>query len=77
MGFEPTIPEFERTKAVHTLDLAATVMGRSTRSILHIMWDPMDWVEYTMEAYRIFVSNSCHMFIVFLCTYFNLFQISV
>jgi hypothetical protein len=53
------------------------VIGRS-RSILHIMWDPMDWVEYTREAYRILVSNSFHMFILLLCNYFNFFfQIAV
>jgi hypothetical protein len=27
VGFEPTIPEFEREKAVHALDRAATVIG--------------------------------------------------
>jgi hypothetical protein len=27
MGFEPTISEFERVKAVHTLDRAATLIG--------------------------------------------------
>jgi hypothetical protein len=26
-GFEPTIPEFERAKSVHALDLVATVIG--------------------------------------------------
>jgi hypothetical protein len=26
-GFEPTIPEFERTKTVHALDRAAIVIG--------------------------------------------------
>jgi hypothetical protein len=29
VGFEPTIPEFERVKAVHALDHAATVIGTS------------------------------------------------
>jgi hypothetical protein len=28
MGFEPTIPAFERAKTVHALDGAATVIGR-------------------------------------------------
>jgi hypothetical protein len=28
VGFEPTIPVFERTKTVHALDRAATVIGR-------------------------------------------------
>jgi hypothetical protein len=27
VGFEPTIPLFERVKTVHVLDCAATVMG--------------------------------------------------
>jgi hypothetical protein len=27
VGFEPTIPEFERAKTVHALDGAATVIG--------------------------------------------------
>jgi hypothetical protein len=27
VGFEPTIPVFERAKAVHALDRAATVIG--------------------------------------------------
>jgi hypothetical protein len=27
VGFEPTIPVFERTKTVHTSDRAATVIG--------------------------------------------------
>jgi hypothetical protein len=28
-GFEPSIPVFEQAKAFHTLDRAATVIGRS------------------------------------------------
>jgi hypothetical protein len=28
VGFEPTVPVFERAKIVHALDLAATVIGR-------------------------------------------------
>jgi hypothetical protein len=28
MGFEPTIPDFEQAKIVHTLDRAATVLGK-------------------------------------------------
>jgi hypothetical protein len=28
VGFEPTIPVFERAKTVHVLDRAATVIGR-------------------------------------------------
>jgi hypothetical protein len=29
VGFEPTIPAFERAKTVHVLDCAATVIGSS------------------------------------------------
>jgi hypothetical protein len=29
VGFEPTIPVFERVKTVHALDRAATVIGTS------------------------------------------------
>jgi hypothetical protein len=29
VGFEPTIPAFERAKIVHALDCAATVIGYS------------------------------------------------
>jgi hypothetical protein len=34
VGFEPTIPAFERVKTVHTSDHAATVIGRS---VLYLM----------------------------------------
>jgi hypothetical protein len=33
MGFEPTIPVFERAKTVHALDRAATVIGLAMVSI--------------------------------------------
>jgi hypothetical protein len=33
VGFEPTIPEFERAKTVHALDRAATVIGSFTNTI--------------------------------------------
>jgi hypothetical protein len=29
VGFEPTVPVFERLKTVHALDLAATVIGNT------------------------------------------------
>jgi hypothetical protein len=35
VGFEHTIPEFERAKTVHALDRAATVIG-SGNHILHL-----------------------------------------
>jgi hypothetical protein len=30
VGFEPTTPVFERAKAAHALDRAATVIGKSS-----------------------------------------------
>jgi hypothetical protein len=33
LGFEPTIPAFERANTVHTLDRAATMMGHVTRHL--------------------------------------------
>jgi hypothetical protein len=30
VGFEPTIPVFERTKTVHALDRAVTLIGNET-----------------------------------------------
>jgi hypothetical protein len=32
--FEPTIPVFERTKTVHALDCAATVIGKAEMILL-------------------------------------------
>jgi hypothetical protein len=34
VGFEPTIPAFERAKTVHALDRAATVTGISAINVL-------------------------------------------
>jgi hypothetical protein len=40
VGFEPTIPAFERTKTVHLLDCAAIVIGfsclRVSRNVIHL-----------------------------------------
>jgi hypothetical protein len=36
VGFEPTIPDFERAKAVHALDRAVTVIGMYMFSVLDI-----------------------------------------
>jgi hypothetical protein len=38
VGFELTIPVFERENTVHTLDCAATVIGLSTRWAVQIMY---------------------------------------
>jgi hypothetical protein len=35
MGFEPTIPVFERAKTVHALDRAVTVLGKVTHNPAH------------------------------------------
>jgi hypothetical protein len=34
MGFEPTIPVFERAKTVHVLDRAATVIDKEATSYI-------------------------------------------
>jgi hypothetical protein len=34
VGFEPTIPAFERAKTVYALDRVATVIGRNYKSII-------------------------------------------
>jgi hypothetical protein len=36
VGFEPTIPEFERTKKVHVLDRTATVIDET---LLYCAWN--------------------------------------
>jgi hypothetical protein len=38
VGFEPTIPAFERTKTVHTLDRAATVIGGKQEMRAEYLW---------------------------------------
>jgi hypothetical protein len=39
VGFEPTIPAFERAKTVHALDRAATVIGIASSSVeIKIVW---------------------------------------
>jgi hypothetical protein len=45
LGFEPTIPVFERAKTVHALDCAATVIGttlnRMVNNELSRLWKHM------------------------------------
>jgi hypothetical protein len=36
VGFEPTIPAFERAKTVHALDSTATVIGSNSRQVIRI-----------------------------------------
>jgi hypothetical protein len=39
VGFEPTIPAFERTKTVHALYLAANVIGlRAIAKVKSLLW---------------------------------------
>jgi hypothetical protein len=40
MGFEPTIPVFERAKTVHASDRAATVIGHMSTSVLTNISNP-------------------------------------
>jgi hypothetical protein len=37
VGFEPTIPAFERAKTVHALDRAATVIGCNLNTTLYFI----------------------------------------
>jgi hypothetical protein len=39
VGFEPTIPMFDRAKAVHTLDRATTVIGTAHKQVtkMHVI----------------------------------------
>jgi hypothetical protein len=37
VGFEPTIPVFERAKTVHALDSAATVIGNDHAKVNKIL----------------------------------------
>jgi hypothetical protein len=38
LGFEPTIPAFERAKIVHALDGASTVIGHSNILVYHLVF---------------------------------------
>jgi hypothetical protein len=50
VGFEPTIPAFERAKTVHSLDRAATVIGNSSDCLTHVvMW-------FDADSYSVFAS---------------------
>jgi hypothetical protein len=41
MGFERTIPAFERAKTIHALDRAATVIGKDFRGVCRkVFQDP-------------------------------------
>jgi hypothetical protein len=47
VGFEPTIPVFQRAKAVHALDSAATVIG------VRIMGSLIMLLEQQLRAYKL------------------------
>jgi hypothetical protein len=42
MGFEPTIPVFERAKTVHALDRVATVIGHVWYNFLDLNSEVLD-----------------------------------
>jgi hypothetical protein len=46
VGYEPTIPAFERAKTVHALDRAATVIGTHV-----ITSDKFEWISSISNSY--------------------------
>jgi hypothetical protein len=52
VGFEPTIPAFERAKAVHALDRAANVIGCITFRRAYYMKCNVYWSSYTAISRR-------------------------
>jgi hypothetical protein len=44
VGFEPTIPVFERAKTIHTLDRAAAVIGLLRRSKNEFLWSMVEYL---------------------------------
>jgi hypothetical protein len=53
VGFEPTIPESERTKSVHALDRAATVTGEDNIKIdKKLICDIIDWIHQTQDLVK-------------------------
>jgi hypothetical protein len=50
VGFEPTIPMFERAKTVHALDRAATLIGRHT---------------ITLHKYQLFNENFMNFIVLY------------
>jgi hypothetical protein len=46
VGFEPTIPVFERAKTVHALDRAAIVIGKPNYTVLNQNHQTRDLVEH-------------------------------
>jgi hypothetical protein len=62
VGFEQTIPEFERTKTVHALDRAATVIGIYSRmvglTIIYWNWFKSERSWPTWRAIPAFISGN-------------------
>jgi hypothetical protein len=59
VGFEPTIPAFERGKTVHTLDRSATVIGNSIYLLIYVLkwmsqrvWRPLNHIIRKEEFVR-------------------------
>jgi hypothetical protein len=50
MGFEPTIPAFERAKTVHALGRAATVIGRRSNYPSYL-YKYVDFIENVYDVY--------------------------
>jgi hypothetical protein len=64
VGFEPTIPAFERAKTVHASDHAATVIGATK----YIGWDILnikqgqtgsEWMNFFFGLLSLFVADPC------------------
>jgi hypothetical protein len=54
VGFEPTIPAFERAKTVHALDRAATVIGEmgSVEGLSHKYYAEREWAKCDLETLK-------------------------
>jgi hypothetical protein len=57
VGFEPTMPVFERAKTVHALDRASSVLGNHTRSFLKVFSPYIKSVQACQSEYRKIVGN--------------------
>jgi hypothetical protein len=55
VGFEPMIPVFERTKTVHALDRAATVIGYYSTTVLIISFHTLVHCYYPVPFFCVFI----------------------
>jgi hypothetical protein len=53
VGFEPTIPMFERVKTVHALDRSANVTGNTSPSLLYLISQVFDWRAVVREVWTL------------------------